>query len=236
VLTFNRENNTQGIRFAMIIGFVSQKGGVGKSTLARLVAREYAANGWNVKIADLDPGQGTAFKWHGRRLQSKIEPEIAVERFRTVEKALPFASHYDLFIFDGPAHSNSGTLAIAKASDLVVLPTGLSVDDLEPAVLLAHELTGQGIRKDRIVFAFCRVGESESELAESQAYVTQAGYAVIPASLPERTAYRRITDEGKALTECSFPTLKKRADEMAQAIMDRLAHTASNPKQKTTHG
>jgi chromosome partitioning protein len=210
-----------------IIGFISQKGGVGKSTLARLVAREYAASGWNVKIADLDPGQGTSFKWHNRRLHSKIEPDIAVERFRTVEKALPFADYYDLFIFDGPAHSNVGTLAIAKASNLVVLPTGLSVDDMEPAVLLAHELTGQGLSKDKIVFAFCRVGASDAELSESQSYVTQAGYAVLPAWLPERTAYRRAADEGKALTECPFPTLKQKADEVAQAIMDRLSASTS---------
>ena len=208
---------------AYIIGFVSQKGGVGKSTLARLVAREYAANDWNVKIADLDPGQGTSFKWHNRRLQSKIEPDIAVERFRTVERALPFADHYDLFIFDGPAHSNSGTLAIAQASNLVVLPTGLSVDDMEPAVLLAHELTGQGVSKDKIVFAFCRVGESNAELAESQSYVAQAGYDALDATLPERTAYRRATDEGKALSESPFPTLKKKADDVAQAIIDRLS-------------
>ena len=37
-----------------IIGFVSQKGGVGKSTLSRAVAREAANEGLNVKIADLD--------------------------------------------------------------------------------------------------------------------------------------------------------------------------------------
>lgn len=208
---------------AYIIGFVSQKGGVGKSTLARLVAREYAVNGWNVKIADLDPGQGTSFKWHNRRLQSKIEPDIAVERFRTVEKALPFVDHYDLFIFDGPAHSNAGTLAIAQASNLVVLPTGLSVDDMEPAVLLAHELIGQGVSKNKIVFAFCRVGESAAELTESQSYVAQAGYDALDAPLPERTAYRRATDEGKALSECPFPTLKKKADDVAQAIIDRLS-------------
>lgn len=208
---------------AYIIGFVSQKGGVGKSTLARLLAREYAANGWNVKIADLDPGQGTSFKWHNRRLQSKIDPDIAVERFRTVERALSFARHYDLFIFDGPAHSNAGTLAIAKASNLVVLPTGLSIDDMEPAVLLAHELVGHGVSKNKIVFAFCRIGESDAELSESQTYVSQAGYSALPAPLPERTAYRRVTDEGKALTECSFPTLKKKADDVAQAIMDRLS-------------
>lgn len=218
-----------------ILGFVSQKGGVGKSTLARLVAREYAAAGWAVKIADLDPGQGTSFKWQNRRLQSKIEPDIAVERFRTVEKALPFAEHYDLFIFDGPAYSNVGTLAIARASDLVVLPTGLSVDDMEPAVLLAHELAGQGVPTSKFVFAFCRVGESDAELSESQSYVEKAGYVSLPAALPERTAYRRVTDEGKALTECSFPTLKKKADDMAQAIMDRLA-AATAENRSAAHG
>jgi chromosome partitioning protein len=206
-----------------IIGFVSQKGGVGKSTLARLVAREYAAGGWNVKIADLDPGQGTSFKWHNRRLQAKLDPDIAVERFRTVEKAVPFAAHYDLFIFDGPAHSNAGTLAIAQASNLVVLPSGLSVDDMEPAVLLAHELIGQGVSRDRIVFCFCRVGDSDAELAESRSYVVQAGYSALDAYLPERTAYRRATDEGRALSECPFPTLKKKADDVAQSIMDRLS-------------
>jgi chromosome partitioning protein len=192
------------------LGVVGQKGGIGKSTLARLLAREYAASGWNVKIADLDPGQGTSFNWNNRRLQSKIEPDIAVERFRTVEKAMRIAHLYDLFIFDGPAHSNVGTLSIAKASDLVVLPSGLSVDDMEPAVLLAHELVGQGVSKGKIVFAFCRVGESDTELAESQSYISDAGYVVLPGSLPERTAYRRASDMGKALTECTFPSLKKR--------------------------
>jgi Flp pilus assembly CpaE family ATPase len=48
---------------ALIVGIVSQKGGVGKSTLARLVAREYALAGWSVKIADLDVSQGTSFNW-----------------------------------------------------------------------------------------------------------------------------------------------------------------------------
>jgi len=34
----------------VLVGMVSQKGGVGKSTLARLLAREYAQAGWKVKI------------------------------------------------------------------------------------------------------------------------------------------------------------------------------------------
>jgi len=71
----------------VIIGICSQKGGVGKSTLARLIAREYASAKWNVKIADLDIGQGNSFNWQSRRLQHDIKPAIAVERFGTVEQA-----------------------------------------------------------------------------------------------------------------------------------------------------
>src|ERR1700683_393732 len=71
---------------AVIVALVSQKGGVGKSTLARIIAREYASAKWNVKIADLDIGQGNSFNWQSRRLQHDIKPVIAVERFGTVEQ------------------------------------------------------------------------------------------------------------------------------------------------------
>lgn len=42
---------------ASVVAFVSQKGGVGKSTLARALAREAAAGGLRVKVADLDTQQ-----------------------------------------------------------------------------------------------------------------------------------------------------------------------------------
>lgn len=46
---------------AIILGVVSQKGGVGKSTIARLIARELASQDWQVKIADLDISQATSY-------------------------------------------------------------------------------------------------------------------------------------------------------------------------------
>ena len=161
---------------SLIVGVVSQKGGVGKSTLARLVAREYALAGWGVKIADLDVSQGTSFNWQSRRLQSGLEPIIAV---------------------DGPPHSTAGTLKIAGACLLTILPTGLSLDDLEPSVLLAHELRKRGTPSSKIVFALSRVGDSESEIQEAREYIQQAGYSVLPGSLPEKTAFRRASDEGR---------------------------------------
>lgn len=207
---------------AVIIGVVSQKGGVGKSTLARLIAREFASGGWNVKIADLDVSQGTSFNWQARRLQNTVEPAVPVERFGTVEQALRVAPHYDLLILDGPPHSTAGTLRIAEGSDLVVLPTGLALDDLEPSVLLAHEMIKKSIPRSRIIFVLCRVGDSDSEIAEARDYVVQAGYSVLPGAIPEKIAYRRASDEGRTLTETRFPTLNERGDQFAQAIADQV--------------
>ena len=204
----------------LLIGMVSQKGGVGKSTLARLIAREYAQAGWSVKIADLDVSQGTSFNWQARRLQHQIDPSVSVERFGTVEQALKQRDHYDLVILDGPPHSTSGTLRIAEAADLVVLPTGLALDDLEPSVLLAHELAKKGVSKSKIAFAFCRVGESQHEIIEAQEYIRQAGYHFLAGSVPEKIAYRRASDEGKTLTETRFASLNDRGDQLAQNIID----------------
>lgn len=207
---------------ALIVGIVSQKGGVGKSTLARLVAREYASAGWSVKIADLDVSQGTSFNWQSRRLQSGIEPVIAVERFGSVEQALKIGDHYDLVILDGPPHSTAGTLRIAEASLLTILPTGLSLDDLEPSVLLAHELRKKGTDREKIVFALSRVGDSEAEIEEARGYIGEAGYQILAGSLPEKTAYRRASDEGRSLSETRFPTLNKRSDVLAQNVIDLI--------------
>lgn len=219
-----------------ILGMVSQKGGVGKSTLARLVAREYANAGWTVKIADLDVSQGTSFNWQARRLQSAIDPAIPVERFGTVEQSLKVGAQYDLLILDGPPHSTAGTLKIAEASEMVVLPTGLSLDDLEPSVLLAHELAKKGIGRDKISFAMCRVGESETEISEARSYIEQAGYTVLQGEIPEKTAYRRASDEGRTLTETRFASLNQRSDLLAQSIVNRLEKLQKKKGQVIAYG
>ena len=207
---------------ALCIGMVSQKGGVGKSTLCRLIAREYAENGWNVKIADLDVGQGTSFDWQGRRLENNVIPEISVERFGSINQAMKYAYAYDLLVFDGKPYASAQTMEIARVSNLVILPTGLSLDDLKPSVLLAGELTSAGVPKEKFAFAFCRTGGSELELAEAQEYISEAGYSVLRGAMPEKTGYRRASDLGRAPTETRFSTLNRKADQLAQSIIDRI--------------
>lgn len=205
---------------ALVIAVVSQKGGVGKSTCARLIAREYAQAGWNVKIADLDISQGTSFDWHVRRLQQKMQPSIAVERFGTVDQALKARDHHDLIVLDGAPHSTAATLKMVEKSTFAVLPTGLSLEDLKPQVLLAHELVKKNITKQKLVFALCRVGDSDALHQSARNYVQDAGYEVLAGSLPEKLGYLKAAEEGRAVTETRFTTLNDRAAELAQGIID----------------
>ena len=204
-----------------IIAFVSQKGGVGKSTLSRALAREAAAGGLTVKIADLDTQQGTSADWNRIRLNARIEPVLAVEAFATATQALRVADHYNLLIIDGPARTSSGTLEIAKIADLVVQPTGASVDDLRPAVREFHALVQAGIPTAKLVFALNRIGTPVEE-SEARAYLAQAGYAVLDGCLLERPAYRKAQNVGHSITETSYRNLNVKADALIQALIDRI--------------
>ena len=180
----------------MIISLISQKGGVGKSALARLLAVTFAKAGWSVKIADLDPAQGTATKWKVRRDRAKLQPDIAVEKFRTVERALIEAERCDLLILDGPAHAEQGGKVMARHSDLVLMPTGYSIDDMEAEVEAAYELEADGIPSERICFVFCRAEGSEAEDRAARAYLEKAKVNMLRSGVSRATQHPSGLCEG----------------------------------------
>jgi chromosome partitioning protein len=204
-----------------VVAFVSQKGGVGKSTLARALAREAAAGGLSVKLADLDTQQGTSLDWQRARLAASIEPIVSVEPFGNAAQALKAAASYDLLIIDGPARTSSATLEIARAAGLVVQPSGPSLDDLRPAVREFHALVKAGIPANRLTFALNRIG-TDAEESDARAFLEEAGYLVLAGYLPERPAYRRAQNGGHAVTETKFAALNARADALMQSLVERV--------------
>jgi chromosome partitioning protein len=206
---------------AVVVAFVSQKGGVGKSTLARALAREGAKSGLRVKLADLDTQQGTAVDWHRTRLAAGVEPVISAEAYATAAQALAVAPQYDLLVLDGPARTSAATLEIARNSSVVVQPTGAAADDLRPAVREFHALARAGIPKVKLVFALNRIG-TDAEESDARRYIEDAGYEALPGSLPERAGYRIAQNAGYAITETRFAPLNERADALLQALIDRI--------------
>jgi chromosome partitioning protein len=207
----------------LFIGVISQKGGVGKSTLCRMVASLFAANGWDVKIADLDTKQGTCTEWKRLRDDYGVDPSISVETFRSVSQVQKIGDKHDMIVFDGAPHSSKQTLEVAQASDLLILPTGPALDDLRPTVLLAHELTENKIDASRIFFALCRVGDSAAEIQEARDYIHQAGYRAFEGELLERVGYRRASDKGLSVAEVPIKSLKEKAERLAQGIVEQIS-------------
>jgi chromosome partitioning protein len=205
-----------------IVGMVSQKGGVGKSTLARMMAREFVAGGLSTKIADLDTQQQTCTHWAGRRAEGNINPEIQVQSFGSVKTALGEASRFDALILDGKPNASEQTIEIGQAADLVVIPTGQTVDDLHPGVVLAHSLRKKGIVADRIVFALFRTTGSVRESQAARDYLAEAGYMVLDGAVPVSTAYGSASDAGRAITETSFQSLNDKASRLGQSVIDRI--------------
>jgi hypothetical protein len=59
-----------------------------------------------------------------------------VERVSSVEQAVKNGLLLDLLILDDAPHSTIHTLRTAQASDVIVIPSGLSIEDLKPQVLV----------------------------------------------------------------------------------------------------
>ncbi|MCP4143373.1 MAG: ParA family protein [Chloroflexi bacterium] len=206
----------------MIISLISQKGGVGKSALSRLIAVEFAKGGWSVKIGDLDKLQGSTTKWKTRRDQNSIEPEIAVEKYATVERAIRDSANFDLMVLDGPAFAESGGKTMAKASDLVIMPSGYALDDLDPQIETAYDLEQAGIDPEKILFIFCRAEGSKSEDKAARDYLRRARMSVLKPVFPERASIRQAHNEGRAASEVPFPSIQERILPLSQAIADKL--------------
>ncbi len=206
-----------------IVAFLSQKGGVGKSTLARALACEASKGGLSVKVADLDTQQGTISNWHRQREANGYNRIGSVETFGKAKDALKTADSFDMLILDGAPRASSATSEIAKVADLIVLPTGASRDDLIPTVLLAHELTKKGIPSKQFAIALVRV-TTESEIRDAQEYIQISGYHLLSGFLPEKPSYRQAQNDGLSVTETRYATINEKALELVQSIINTLTN------------
>lgn len=201
----------------LIIACLSQKGGVGKSTLARLIARTYAASEWTVKICDFNTTQLTSQKWARIRAQHNVQPAIHAEAYISPSKLR--RENYNLVVADGRPDSDQSSLSIALVSDLVILPTGLALDDLEPQLAFAKELVSKGVPQERLLFVLNKTNDSTAAVAEARHYLSE--FHVAQQDIVARISYQRAQNYGKALSEVggSVGRLEETADLLAAEIV-----------------
>ncbi|MCP3700421.1 MAG: ParA family protein [Aliivibrio sp.] len=204
----------------MIISFLSQKGGVTKSTLARATATAFVNGGWACHIADLDWQQQTSMKWSTRRSETKALVEVSVHK--RIEPALKNESLYDVLLVDGRAASDRDAIIVAAKSNLVVLPTSTTVDDLEPQLNFANDLRNNGVDANKLLFIINKAG-SMLEVQNTINSIRGWGFNVSENPIEYKTAYAKAQDVGLSLIETKFKTLSLSAEKAVQDIINKIS-------------
>ena len=113
----------------MIVGVLSQKGGVGKTTLSLNLASHWHGQGKRVLVVDADP-QGSALAWSSARSLPPIFPVVGMAK-PSLHRDLPeIAADYDVTVIDGAPRVNDLGRAAILASDLVLIPVQPSPFDV----------------------------------------------------------------------------------------------------------
>ena len=137
----------------MILSFLNQKGGVGKTTLCINIADALARRGKSVLLVDADP-QGSALDWAAARQSEPLFPVAGLPK-ASIHKELPaLAKGFEIVLIDGPPRVYEVARSAIMASDCVIVPVQPSPYDVWAAKEIVDLLHEAAIYKQNLKSAF----------------------------------------------------------------------------------
>ena len=211
--------------------FTSQKGGVGKSTLARSTAVALAYTGRKVLLADFDVDQRTCMRWQAQRVARALEPRIEVEAFSKEKKLGRVEYDYQDIVIDTRGQHDELSLDLATSADVVFLPSSFSMDDVSPTLRVVESLRNAGVPSARIAIVFCRTGGSKKQGQLARSILAMNRIAVLDAVLPQKDGFISLYATGRTGREAPQPKLRSVALAMDEALL-AFIEAASAPLPK----
>jgi len=199
--------------------FTSQKGGVGKSTLARSAAVALAYAGRKVLLADFDVDQRTCMRWQAQRVARALTPAIAVAAFSKEKKLGRVEFEYQDIVIDTRGQHDELSLDLAVSSDVVFLPSSFSLDDLSPTLRVVESLRSAGVPATRLAIVFCRTGGSKRQEQQARSILEMNRIAVLDTVLPQKDGFISLYATGRAGREAGQPKLRSVALAMDEALL-----------------
>ena len=180
-----------------VIAIVSQKGGVGKSTLAVHLATEAHAQGQRVLLLDLDP-QGSAMEWASRR--GDLPPDVSGANPASIGKEIERAKGegYDLVVIDTAPHADHAALQAARAADLVAIPCRPSTFDIA-AISATLDLCKLANKQAVVVLNAAPIRSRVTTEAEEA--ISEKGGKVSPVIIRQRVTFQHCMIDGRTAAE-----------------------------------
>lgn len=207
---------------AMIITVSNLKGGVGKTTVATMLAAAYQRSGLRTVLIDLDP-QATASTWHDVGVGQEHELPMVVQHtlvgqdlFKSLQRCTDsLATEADLIVIDtAPARGEGVDDGLARqvraammVANLVLMPTcpsGFSLWSLRKTTELFHECREYAAQAGRELRGAICLNECNPRHKLTRATIdacSDAGVPLLKTMIDRRQAVAEAATAGQGVTQ-----------------------------------
>lgn len=208
----------------IVITVGTQKGGMGKSTLARALACEWQKRGLRVLLVDADD-QGTIADWQkNAEMQGKTTPPVTRlgDNLRDEFDRRTPAGRFDRVVIDTPARNSRRLSYALSVSDFALIPCNASSEcvnsmpqtlDLVDAIRIALD------RELRPMLVAVREKPNTMLGRAVRQVLDSFGYPVMANMLAEREQHRHASNAGESVV--TYASRSQAAKEVS-AIVDEL--------------
>ena len=186
----------------MIIAFLNQKGGSGKTTLAINVAGCLTKKKKRLLFIDADP-QGSALDWSEYRENKALFSVVGLPKATIHREIENLSQGYDHVIIDGPPRIHDVVKSIVAASDIIVIPIQPSPYDIWSAenVLKIIEEASVFNTNLKTVFVINRKIANTAIGRDAKEALAQFSIPVLNTQITQRVIFAESASSGKVVFE-----------------------------------